>query len=624
MNNSQQVITSKIEANDRSINDILDKKKYTIDYFQREYKWKQKHVLELLSDLETAFLNNYKEEHESEAVERYNSYFLGPVVFSAAGTSKSIIDGQQRITTLTLLLIFLNHLQKNNDDDDKVDISNLIYSTKHRKKSFNMIDENREPCLEALLRKGEYIPKEEDDETIHNLVNRYSDINEFFSENLKGRPLPFFIDWLIEKVVIVEIIAYSEDNAYTIFETMNDRGLSLSATEMLKGFILSKISNTVLRTSVNDLWKKQIQKLNNDIGKDEDLRFFQSWLRGKYADTIRQGKVGSTNEDFEKIGTRFHTWVKDSQKKIGISSSKKFYDFVNVDFKFYSDLYYKIYNAKWNFNQDLPYLFYVNKYSIANSLFDPLLIAPINKDDSTETINKKLNMVARYIETFVVSRSINFKKFSQSSIRYTMYALVKEIRNKSVNELGEILMSKIEAFDYTLKGGMANFRLHGMNYKFVKYLLCRITGYLEEQVGLDSSFQKFFHPQGKRYEVEHIWADKFEEHKDEFDQLHEFNEIRNRIGDLVLLPNGTNQSYNDMPYKDKFHHYIKENNLVQTLHPKYYENNPNFLNNITLQAMNFKSYTSFKKEDIAERQNLYLEICEEIWNGDYFKKQQNN
>ena len=611
-------ITNKIEANDRSISDVLDKKKYTIDYFQREYKWQQKHVVELLSDLETAFLNNYKDDDEDDAVENYNSYYLGPVVFSAAGSSKSIIDGQQRITTITFFLIYLNHLQRDKDEDDKVDISNLIYSTKHRKKSFNMIDKNRESCLESLLKDGEYTPKDDEDETVHNLVNRYNDIKEYFPEDLKAKPLPFFIDWLIEKVVIVEIIAYSEDNAYTIFETMNDRGLSLSATEMLKGFILSKVSNIDDRTKVNDLWKIQIQKLNNDIGKDEDLRFFQSWLRGKYAETIRQGKVGSTNEDFEKIGTRFHTWVKDSQRKIGISASKQFYDFVSIDFKFYSDLYHKIYNAKWHFNEDLPYLFYVNRYPIANSLFDPLLFAPIQKDDTTEVIDQKLNMVARYVETFVVSRLINFKSVSQSGIRYTMYVLVKEIRNKTVSELGEILKSKIEDFDYTLESGISNFRLHGMNYKFVKYLLCRITGYFEQQVGLDSSFKKFFHPTGKRYEVEHIWADKFEQHQDEFEQLHEFNEIRNRLGDLVLLPNGTNQSYNDMPYEQKYKHYIKENALVQSLHPKFYENNPNFLNNGVLQQMNFKPYTSYKKNDIAERQNLYLEICQEIWNTDYF------
>ena len=89
-----------------------------------------------------------------------------------------------------------------------------------------------------------------------------------------------------------------------------------------------------------------------------------------------------------------------------------------------------------------------------------------------------------------------------------MYVLVKEIRNKTVSELGEILKSKIEDFDYTLESGISNFRLHGMNYKFVKYLLCRITGYFEQQVGLDSSFKKFFHPTGKRYEVERQIKDR--------------------------------------------------------------------------------------------------------------------
>ena len=69
---------------------------------------------------------------------------------------------------------------------------------------------------------------------------RYDDIEKYFPDEIKGDSLPYFIDWLKYNVVFVEIVAYSDDNAYTIFETMNDRGLNLTPTEMLKGFILSK------------------------------------------------------------------------------------------------------------------------------------------------------------------------------------------------------------------------------------------------------------------------------------------------------------------------------------------------------------------------------------------------
>ena len=152
---------------------------------------------------------------------------------------KSIIDGQQRITSISLLLIYLNHLQDENSQ--KVEISKLIFSEKYGEKSFNMTDETREPCLKALFESGEYKPTEEDDETVKNMVERYEDIVQTFPEELSKEALPYFIDWLIENVVIVEITAYSDENAYTIFETMNDRGLNLTPTEMLKGLSLIHI-----------------------------------------------------------------------------------------------------------------------------------------------------------------------------------------------------------------------------------------------------------------------------------------------------------------------------------------------------------------------------------------------
>ena len=68
----------------------------------------------------------------------------------------------------------------------------------------------------------------------------YTNIYEFFPETIDKNALPYFIDWLQNKIIVVEIIADSDENAYTIFETMNDRGLSLTPTEMPKGIYFTK------------------------------------------------------------------------------------------------------------------------------------------------------------------------------------------------------------------------------------------------------------------------------------------------------------------------------------------------------------------------------------------------
>jgi len=243
----------------------------------------------------------------------------------------------------------------------------------------------------------------------------------------------------------------------------------------------------------------------------------------------------------------------------------------------------------------------------------PLLLAPLKIDDSNEEIIKKLNLVASYIESFVVRRGLNFRKFASSSIRYTMYSLVKEIRKTSIDNLKHILQAKLDEMPEKLEG-IEHFRLHGQNKFFVKFLLSRISAFVETETGLNSDFVKFFeNPKGKPFEVEHIWADKFEEHRDEFEQENEFHAYRNRLGDLVLLPRGTNQSFGAKPYSQKVEHYLKENLLIQTLNPKTYENNPNFLNMAKNLNLPFKPHQTFKKQDIEDRQKLYFKISKHIW-----------
>ena len=97
----------KIEGHARTIRQLLSGAKYSIDYYQREYKWQTKQVLELLEDLSGKFLEDFQPSHEREAVNSYGHYFLGSIIISEKKDQKYIIDGQQRLTTLTLLLIYL-------------------------------------------------------------------------------------------------------------------------------------------------------------------------------------------------------------------------------------------------------------------------------------------------------------------------------------------------------------------------------------------------------------------------------------------------------------------------------------------------------------------------------------
>ena len=554
----------------------------------------------------------HSEKNPRTAVANYNNYYLGPFVISSKDGTRSIIDGQQRLTSLTLFLIFLNNLQK--ELGGKESIEPLVFSDQYDQKSFNIQVDERRDCLDKLFREGDYEVKSDDDESTVNMVKRYADIAEAFPEEIKGKALPYFIDWLKYNVILVEITAYSDDNAYTIFESMNDRGLNLTSTEMLKGYILSRFGEPKERESANRFWRESVQSLHR-YDKEEDQKFFQAWLRSQYADTIRAGKAGSSNEDFEKIGTRFHSWFRDNLPKMGLKadSSEDFRKLLHEEVKYYLGAYLDILEAQKKENPGWEHVFYHYHWGIADSLSLPLMLAPLKSKDSPDVTRQKINAVARFLETYAVRRSINFRKFGASSIRYTMYSLVKEIRGKNLDSLKATLKRKLHEMEETWDG-VGEFRLHGMNRYFVKFLLARITGFIEQKSGASTNFTTYFvSPGTKPYEVEHIWADMFDEHRDEFDQRHEFDNYRNRIGDLVLLPQGTNQSYGAISYTKKIKHYLKENLWVKSLHPTTYEKNPNFLGMAKSLGLKFKPHDSFNKTDIDERQKLVQHICEVIW-----------
>lgn len=445
------------------------------------------------------------------------------------------------------------------------------------------------------------------------MADRYNDIKDNFPEDLQGQALESFMYWVINNVVIVKIEAYSEENAYTIFETMNDRGLSLTNSDMLKGFILSKFQDDDKRTALNEQWKRDMHQLLS-YGKDYDNAFFRVWMRSPFAETKRQSKAGSLDEDFEHIGVRFHSWFRDNYEKgrlkEAINGSME--NFLEVNYRFFFNKYILIQEAQKDIVEGLEWVYYNQFRGISPYLALPMMLAGLYPGESEEDCKKKINLVARFLDGFIVRRQINFRTYTASSISYTMFNIIKSLRDKTYDEMVGILKDRTE--DDSIELGMNTLRLHGQNGPFIKYFLARITAHIEEQSGMGNNFKKYIvNPGGKPFEIEHIWSDHPERHTDEFESKEEFERFRNKIGNLVLLPNGTNQSYNDMDEDEKITHYIKENLLAGSLCPDLYQKNPNFTNIVSKQGLPFKTYQHFDKSSIEERCVLYSAIANSIW-----------
>lgn len=602
-----------IEGKAKNVSELLLDKKYKLDFYQREYKWETSHIIDLLEDLSSKFLTYYDEKHERKRVKKYGSYFLGPIVICNREDGNFIIDGQQRLTSLTLLLIHLNHLQETMKR--KVSVDRYIFSESFGEKSFNLDVDERVDCMRALY-ENHFFDISGHNESIQNLYERYQDIRENFPEGLNEKNLSHFIDWVLKKVEMVEITAYNDEEAYMIFETMNDRGMSLNPTDMLKGYLLANIIPDN-RMSANAFWRNQIAELIK-IDKDEETEFFKVWLRAKYAESMRERKRGAVNRDFENIHL-FHRWVRNEKRRLGLQKESDFEDFVMNKFRFFSDRHIENLNASLVFQNDLDYVYYNASNNF--TLQYPLLLAPLQTDDDKETIKKKIRLIAGYIDIFIARRVWNQHTLSYSSIVYTMFGLIREIRDKSVSELADILTKRIDETEETFRSN-PDFSMNQQNRRYIHRLLARITCYIEEQSGIVSSYENYISREIKKpFEIEHIWADKLDYHKDEFDNKYEFDEYRNRIGGLLLLPRGFNQSYGDLPYKKKLPHYFGQNLLAKSLHPKCYQRNPNFKNYVHQSALPFEPHIEFKKKDLDKRRDLYSRICEKIWDPERFEKE---
>ena len=89
-----------IEADVKTIGEILTKLKYDIDVFQREYRWEEKQIVQLLADLESKFFLEYDEKHARKDVQNYSRYYMGSIIINLKNDKRLIIDGQQRLHDL--------------------------------------------------------------------------------------------------------------------------------------------------------------------------------------------------------------------------------------------------------------------------------------------------------------------------------------------------------------------------------------------------------------------------------------------------------------------------------------------------------------------------------------------
>ena len=141
--------------------------------------------------------------------------------------------------------------------------------------------------------------------------------------------------------------------------------------------------------------------------------------------------------------------------------------------------------------------------------------------------------------------------------------------------------------------------------------------YTESHSGRPDLFDKYVDRTVRNpLDIEHIWADDYQQHSDECSTIQEFNEWRSHVGGLLLLPADVNRSYQDQPFDEKAPHYAKQDLYSASLTEAAYQHQPQFTAFVGTTGLPFHSYQKFGKAEQLERRALVLALAKLVWNPD--------
>ena len=173
-------------------------------------------------------------------LEKYNWYYLNVFITNKVEGKVFIVDGQQRLSTLTLIATKLYHIT--NNDNLKDILRDCIFAKDQFKGNVFCIDnDKRKNVMQCILDGSEYQDayKNKTEETI---IERYADISKFIDDKqLDDVELTAFIYYFLNRLVLVEL-SIQKDDTPMVFEVINDRGEALKPFEILKGKMIGLLS----------------------------------------------------------------------------------------------------------------------------------------------------------------------------------------------------------------------------------------------------------------------------------------------------------------------------------------------------------------------------------------------
>lgn len=299
-----------IIVDQKSVKDLFSAKKadFLIPDYQRPYAWTKTECLTLWDDLfEFSFPDD-----DCDAFDTNDEYFLGPIVtFKNEEGKQEIIDGQQRLTTLTLLLraFYEKYGNMHSDKAHKtaVFIEQCLWKT----------DEFGDPDKEQLKILSEVATDADRDEFMsilkcgnaEGMNSRYAVNYRVFQERIQefqNHYPDYFSNFpirILQNCILLPIEAESQDTALRIFSTLNDRGLPLSDADIFKAQFYKYYKGNGKKDEFIEKWKN-LEVLCNDLFPSSGSPMDELFTRYMYFERAKKGMKGSTTEALRKFYER--------------------------------------------------------------------------------------------------------------------------------------------------------------------------------------------------------------------------------------------------------------------------------------------------------------------------------
>ncbi|MHA1231527.1 MAG: DUF262 domain-containing protein [Candidatus Helarchaeota archaeon] len=275
---------TKIDGDRIEIKDLFSNFWFNVPEYQRNYVWETEQINKLLDDLVYAFKNN-----------KDDDYFLGPLVLQEKESKNykeyDILDGQQRLTTLTLLFAVLRDLT---DDEILIKICNkFIYQEENRfigipaKLKLNyVIREDVREFLNNYVKEKNGTNKiiqfeksfKNDNISTSNMINAINFMRNYDFFKFKNNLLEF-AQFLFQKVVFIYIKTKGEfEDAYRLFTILNNRGIPLRNSDILKAFNIGVINNKVEKKKYSKKWEEIVNSFKDEGEFDRFLSYIRTIL----------------------------------------------------------------------------------------------------------------------------------------------------------------------------------------------------------------------------------------------------------------------------------------------------------------------------------------------------------